>query len=448
MGRSELDKIKPSTSVQTVTLNTLHGTTSSSSKSSNYYDSAIRSLNRADVVKTKRDETGWREPTSYYANGKTKVHCQGSVSLRTVAYRTYYNRPYQVITDTSHSGVLNYGGYSFRNTADLSVLPAESVSLPSIFEEFENRSIIGARNAIADRKAAFGETLAELIPGLQDLGGFMSKNATILKGIVSRNPRQVLRAFTSDGRIPSKGQRRDVKRIIGNKTRNSSQHLAESLLAVEWGLQPMIEDAHLLALNIEGKLLGGGLRVNGRSTVYSPIEGEGPGRTINTQPAILATRTSRFGRKGVTTSLWYTIDSVGIRTLTQLGLTDVPQVVWAVQPGSFLVDWVIPVSTWLKSLSATHGLTYRGGTSTAFHRYTDLTVPVKGFAAGSTGPQYDEYDFTEFSATPEVIKRFAMSRKVHVSEPMGSPYIRDPFGAYQAVMSAAMLGAQIKSLPR
>lgn len=413
---------------------------------SNYRPTRVKVLNKPSITKNPVIN-GWRKPSPYWCYGSQLVPMRGTFEASILSPLVVWDRgSFRHTRDISLVGDLGRQGVGASRFTSLA---SSSTALPNanlIHDEFQNRSIIAARNAIADRRAAFGESLAELRSGMEDLGTLMRKNATIFKGIVSRNPRQVLSAFKGTRVKPSKAQTRTVKRIIGNKTRGAVQHTAESLIALEWGISPLIEDMHLLAQNLEGTLLAGGLRVNGKGTAYTDDNQSMPGKYIDLGQEFRAdTITHRRTRKGVYTSLWYDIELPSIRTLTKLGLTDVPQVMWAIVPGSFAVDWVIPISTWLKSLTATMGLKYTGGTSTAFYRADDVTVakpPYKlgGFAAWSGHPR--------LQVTPEIRRHFRIDRQVHGGEPIPHPpSVRDPFGAYQVTMSAAILLGSIKTLP-
>lgn len=403
-----------------------------------------RDIYRDEIKRAPQDDTGWRKPLPYKAHGHTVVPPVASVYATS---EKPWAPPYEHYVDEyihTQSGNVSSSSSSSYGWVVMSCLNSPVYNLPEYFGKYQNASLIKARNAIADRRASFGEAIAELSSGISDLNKFFGKNTRILRGLVARNPRQVLREFRNTPYQPSKRQWDRARKVIGDKTRAPAQHLSESLMAIEWGLSPMISDAHDLVRLLEGNLLSGTLRVNGKSAVFEPSE-----RSAS-DPAGLSTgytswsrESKEFGRVGVYTSLWYDIDVSSLRTLTQLGLADVPQVAWAVVPGSFLVDWVIPVSSWLKSLTATLGLTYKGGSSTAFGRHTHLThLKFKSTTLPGTLTRCD------IQQQAEVVRYFAMERRVHPSEPIPRPPgIRDPFGAYQAVMSAALLGAQIKTLP-
>lgn len=403
-------------------------------------------IQRSDVTKVTPDSSGFRNPTPYVASGT--VHVPGSIVAQLTS--SYFDDHPNVMRmryyHTGCTGVL-------RTVNNTSVVYPVNTGLPSIaltgsdWDKHEQRSIMSARNAIADRRAAFAESLAELRSGISDLGKGLKANADILLGIMQRDPDRVLRNFKKVNVKPTSRQRRNVKRVIGNKTRLPAQHLASSLIAIEWGLTPLIEDMDRLAKNIDGKLLSGSLRVNGKGISYEEIDESADSGHALMYNAQVPLRTQRTGRRGVYTSLWFEIDSVGLRTLTQLGLMDLPQVAWAVVPWSFAVDWVIPISTWLKSLTATFGLKYKGGTSTGFVRVRDVTSQSGGIKFVPPNTKYGAPSGT-LRITPEFTSRFAMQRKVHPSEPFPDfPSVKDPFGAYQASMSAALLVSQIRALP-
>lgn len=76
-------------------------------------------------------------------------------------------------------------------------------------------------------------------------------------------------------------------------------------------------------------------------------------------------------------------DSSALSSAAALGLTNPFDVAWELLPGSFLLDYFIPIGDWLSCLDATLGYTFLGGST------TDVTENISHYAAqgknGTTG---------------------------------------------------------------
>lgn len=63
----------------------------------------------------------------------------------------------------------------------------------------------------------------------------------------------------------------------------------------------------------------------------------------------------------VSTFLTYGLSSPGLAELSSLGLINPLEIVWETTRFSFVVDWFLPVSSWLSSLTADTGYTWKSG---------------------------------------------------------------------------------------
>lgn len=79
---------------------------------------------------------------------------------------------------------------------------------------------------------------------------------------------------------------------------------------------------------------------------------------------------------GMQVAIHARVKDADVAGLTALGLTDPLQVMWAVVPFSFVVDWFFPVSDFLESIGATKGLSFQGGCQTrkVYLEPTDLAI--------------------------------------------------------------------------
>lgn len=128
----------------------------------------------------------------------------------------------------------------------------------------------------------------------------------------------------------------------------------DDVLAVNFGIRPLAED--LLNIVEDAKRLDPDLAVMAfRSLARLNVR-----RTIN-----LAGAAHNF--EGVVTlrkNLRYRMVNPFARLLDELGLLNVAETAWEAAPWSFVVDWVIPISDWLSSISAKANVEFQKGTET------------------------------------------------------------------------------------
>lgn len=138
-----------------------------------------------------------------------------------------------------------------------------------------------------------------------------------------------------------------------------------------------------------------------------------------------------FWQGGVT----YTVKCGSLRKLQQHGLTGL-STPWAVVPGSFLLDWLLPIGDYLAAYDATAGLSFDSGYETRFARasYRGLEVGYKTNGSSSTRV----YEFSgNFSGNGN---RFRMSRGPWTGlQPVA--YLKDPLDIWKAATGLALFRA-------
>lgn len=60
--------------------------------------------------------------------------------------------------------------------------------------------------------------------------------------------------------------------------------------------------------------------------------------------------------------LQYSVNNVAATELQKLGLINPAEIAWESMPWSFVIDWILPVGTWLRSLTSETGLSFQRGT--------------------------------------------------------------------------------------
>lgn len=408
-------------------------------------------VERSDIVINPIDEDGWRMPSPYSvtAYGGATIGSTWSSALTVWNSRNGYW--YVQRTFTCAEG----GAYSWHHRQPVKIDPSDlDAHLPSL--SAADASVVKARNNLADRKASFAESLLEGRQSISYMSGRSGQLLEFVRAAARRDPRRMARALglSPKSRAAKKAYRRfKLREPAHAKSLNRGQraefskagvnNISSAWLEYWFAISPIVADLGAIAAFIGEGAETQKYRVKGAGfhgldqVITSSFHSEGV-RYI--EPYVTYTVVKTY-EPSCYTSLWYTIDSSDMRRMTRFGFTDLPQALWAVVPWSFAVDWVLPVSEVLRSLSATQGLTFKGGSTTRI---------VKAVAEGN--PQIhdpyendpDRYNDHSFDFSGGVAKGFRMERSVYAPNEEPNPvtsWIKDPLDAWKATTILALLGS-------
>lgn len=137
------------------------------------------------------------------------------------------------------------------------------------------------------------------------------------------------------------------------------------------------------------------------------------------------------GIRQVHTRMDWKVRSQDWDKLKQIGYADPLTLGWELLPFSFVVDWLVPVGTWLEALNATVGLTYMGGSATGKveSNYSYISHTVETYVSGRR---------------PEtLVENVAIERRA-ISIPLPAIYVKWPFSSANRAASAASLFLQLR----
>lgn len=133
---------------------------------------------------------------------------------------------------------------------------------------------------------------------------------------------------------------------------NKSKELSKKWIEYQFGLAPLVSDltglADSLALGLrDGLELQASQTISGRYQTYSRTFPDGYGNMIE-----------HFERENFTVRMKarYKIQHTSVHNIARFGFFNMPALGWELVPFSFVVDWAIPVGSWLESLDALHGI--------------------------------------------------------------------------------------------
>lgn len=269
-----------------------------------------------------------------------------------------------------------------------------------------HRAEVEALLKLKDMKVNFGEALAESRSTLNHL---------------AKTTSTLLQAYSYARRGKWGKVLKQLK--VNPKRRWSTKDPASRWLEVQFGWTPLVND-------IFGTYELSQSQLRERAQLFSVernIVEQYDGEELCVKASTLSDVTSVlfYGTRGTSVKLYAKVDNATIANLTSLGLTDPLQVGWALVPFSFMIDWVLPVGSYLEALGATKGLQFVSGTRTEFvNGQIDIW---SGYLQSSDG--------TAFGRTGRVA---TVARSVYTGFPTPVPYVKSPFSTSHVTSALAL----------
>lgn len=116
------------------------------------------------------------------------------------------------------------------------------------------------------------------------------------------------------------------------------------------------------------------------------------------------------------------LDSQGKKLI---GMSDPKAIAWELVPFSFVVDWGMPIGTWLQALNGTVGLDFDYG-------YVSRKVVIKGNCGNVNGANHPEETPAHFTIT-------GYGRDILPDFPAPMPYVKSPWSTSHGVTALALL---------
>lgn len=203
---------------------------------------------------------------------------------------------------------------------------------------------------------------------------------------------------------------------------------AQNWLELQYGWKPLLQDVDGAMRALANTLAKDRVLKEVRATVRGK-----PVKVVRTLFSRVATPTVKPA--GTVTNISQTNSTIGVRYkvessmtsfLAQLGFTNPINLAWEVLPYSFVVDWFIPVGTYLSELSAWDGLAFLDGFKTNFT--VQETFASAQFSEGPIGPTHfvsrcgGSYSRTWVICDREKLVAFPRSRFPHFKNPLSTTH--------------------------
>lgn len=356
----------------------------------------IRSL----LIKTVPDSNGWR-PTTPYRSASVKRE----------------GKPFDLRNVNKLSSINSIGGYSVPSTgSSYGYAPGNSLffngsGVPSVSSNTISRAETEALNKLRDASIQLGESLVELRETL----GFIAEATKFLVSLITAVRR---------------GRWDVVAQLIGVKHTHKIREAGKAWLAAKFAVQPLLGDI-FGAVESFNK---GMKRKDAYVHVSRQISNDVTPFFIPTSQWRNATQSGRVTELAKVVLHGRISDSF-VASMSAWGLVNPFSAAWEGLGWSWLVDWIIPIGSFLNSLSGTVGLTFMGGSLT-LRKVADLRYSLEPNTPNTT-----------FVGSPCVtrIRVNATSRTTYADWPGSWPYIKNPLSGSHLSIVAALIASLRKT---
>jgi len=149
------------------------------------------------------------------------------------------------------------------------------------------------------------------------------------------------------------------------------------------------------------------------------------------------------GYRGVKVRLDYSLSDVWLNKISDSGLLRFDEVAWELTPYSFVVDWALPIGTFLSALGAGAGLNFKAGTKTSYSRSEAFTNGKKGRSFERSPVSGRRYGDVALSSSRNI---GSVARSVYQTPPEASLYVKNPVSVSHAVSAMALFVSGFKGI--
>lgn len=360
---------------------------------------------RSDIVKTAKNQNGWREPTPYGVQSLKTLFPFGSVQVD----ETYFTTPPQ----TYHNEVNGYLGLSnYAKVNALRPITANDAVLNGA--NVANRLVVNCLNQVRSQKINLAVAFAE-----------SRKTASM----IADRTLSLYRSY----RDLRKGNITSAWKHLALHPGNRGRKIAKSTLEVQYGWRPLMSDIYggYEALSRDARTEQFLIKTKASTSSPSYETTSYNGSTTGSSPFLVIQEDVLLQRSQVV--LWYSVTSELLLSASSVGLTDPLSVVWELTPYSFLIDWIAPVGDLLSALSATQGTRFIGGTLTHSSRFT-RHYNIMGTTVAVSGGKWTGSGLVKSDS-----EAFNMSRTVYKTSPFPTPFVKNPFSVEHGINAVALL---------
>lgn len=350
-----------------------------------------------------------------------------SANVKTSQWAERVKNPNVFVPPTNFSASIStvlYGYYSYVDTSGNGGHGAANSnylrSAPSVdWGGLESKAVIQALNRLKDQKVNLAQAFAE-----------RGQTASLVTSTV-------LRFATAYRKL----RKRDVQgcaHALGFSTRARWKGLSQTWLELQYGWKPLLSDVYGAVEELRKKDEDYPQRYRVKITGSATTKWVDPvtARLTDGNRRIVHSVRKQVARTDV--YLYYSLVNPTLATASAIGFTNPAQLAWELVPYSFVVDWFVPIGSWLSTFDADLGYAYLGGCSTDHMEYNDNEYFIELTPAGKAlyrqfyhGPQ-SRYDKT-------------VVRTKYLSSPLPRfPGFKNPFSLHHLANALSLLKSSVR----
>lgn len=313
----------------------------------------------------------------------------------------------QVLVQGNGLGNISPQGVAFRNFSNLQLFNLENKVKQQVLQNLKGQDINLAQ-FVAERNQT-ARTIAEAI-------------RRIAKARSALNKGKFMEAAQALGLSLTKG--------LSKKERawRQSMSLSRGWLELQYGWRPLVNDIYGAAAELQKSHNRTGYMVfHSRGSISNSWLS-----TWNYGLKDITEDVSCHVSKKITLKVIRKNPLLG--TLSSLGLTNPATIVWELTPYSFVVDWALPIGSFISQLDASLGYTFAGACVTTFTRQT-YDAQAKG--AEPTPSRYEVVDISQSQHAEQIdVTRLQYSGFANL---LSIPYFKDPMSSTHVANALALL---------
>jgi len=276
-----------------------------------------------------------------------------------------------------------------------------------------NKALVKALNRLKDQEIHLGNFLAEGQQVVDLIGGTAKTIAKQVSSWRSRNPNK--------WGLVKQWQR-------GNLAKDLWHCIPNSWLQMQYGWIPLMSDVegaanHLARLSLTQKPL---IFSKGQAKNEEDVEKPVTARSGFASNSAIATWEMK---QAVYVHLVYGLNSPALVQLSQLGLINPAEIVWEITRYSFVVDWFLPLGSWMSSLTANVGYDFVTGTLSRHTKCGYKSSRVKTTSADAQLVRPPGYS----GSTVNFV------RTCYTSSPVPGLYVKSPISLKHALNGISLL---------
>lgn len=370
-----------------------------------------RELTAGAVRAQTLDPSGNPVNDSTSVSGLSRFHSRQKAAVDSVpivhgfrACRDFYHRGSTIRTGSGLCGTY-LGAYKQLVSGDICDYDPGFAPLPG--PNMQNASLVKALNKVKDQRVHLGVLIAEAKQSAYLIGDTFYRFARAVTSFRRQYPRDFEKAM----------------KLQGHLRRKYWCQLPRNYLELQYGWRPAMQDVQGVISHLADRsrflvpYITGEATVASYTTWSSLVNGRG------------GTRTMELGGKwGVRTFLTFGVDSPELAEWSSLGIPDAASIIWEKRPYSFIVDWCVPVGSWLSAIQAGWGLAFKCGGQTRFHKGSPLSISKTN-------------DWSTWVDRPPDVggAYFNVNRTCFAGTPFPGLYVKSPISVEHAMNGLALL---------